>query len=116
MQVIRMRSLTLINLNYCHKCGSSFFIGRLLSNFYIFQPKLIPVFVYPSLTGSKWLGVKFSGGHLLKSLCRQSALWHNKLLPIRTHFLLMSSTHNFNVFFILTDHLECTVAVTLRAV
>lgn len=45
MQVIRMWSLTLINLKYCHKRGSSFFIGRPLSNFYIFQSKLIPEFV-----------------------------------------------------------------------
>ena len=51
---------------------------------------------------------------LAKFSYRLYAFWRDMLPSVGTHFMLMSFTHNFNAFSILTKHLLYTVAVTLQ--
>lgn len=54
-----------------------------------------------------------SGDHLMKSLYRPYFLVQQIAFSGNT-FLFISSIHKFNVFFILTKHLPCTVAYLLQ--
>lgn len=51
-------------------------------------------------------------GPLAEVFLRLRAFWGTTSSLVRTHFLLMSSTHKSNAFFILTKNLPRTMGIT----
>lgn len=79
--------------------------------FLFFSPNLFLSMCNHALLAGNGLVSHMSGDPMLNSY-RLTIFWHNMLLPIRAHFLLISFIHKFNDFSILTKHLPHTVALT----